>query len=248
MDTLDSSQHATEYISGAAGGGLPLPSKARFAMLTITPPDFAQGGQDVAVGDVFGIADSGVADNFTLPTASAGATNVFVVIGGPDGSNLRTAYSHSKFIWPNRSTRCYFTMKYDNTGNVSSAGEFYWGIGNAIAGTDPLTVDGVWLGIQKVAGVQASHIILYTIVGGAVNAVDTGVPVVYGQRYSCQINVKQGQAVAIIDGKAVATSVLHVPTTTPLYVGTWFHGSGTIIGAQHNIVTFEYIYAENSTP
>lgn len=227
--------------------------KIDFALIAPALPGGLAGFQ--TVNDTVAITNTGGSQNTTASTATARVATTSQLTTGQT-----QAYSGRSFVYPGRFTRCQFTMKYDDQGDNTVAGEYYQGISQSVSGGgDPVTnmnTGCVVVGVQKVMSVAAGNWQLYCVNvdnGGNyfLTTVDTGVPIVNGRRYVVELTVKAGRAVVRIDDLIVATSFTNVPndsanTNTGNNLCQLFYANGS--SASLSQFAFEYLYTENFLP
>lgn len=225
-------------------------SNKDFALITPALPGGLAGFQ--TVNDTVAVVNTGGSQNFSAATASSRVTAMSQLETGQTQS-----YSGRNFIYPGRFTRCLFTMKYDDQGDNTVAGEYYQGISQSVAGGgDPVTnmnTGCVVVGVQKVANIAVGNWQLYCVNvdnGGNyfLTTVDTKVPIVNGHRYVVELTVKAGRAVVRIDDLIVAVSFTNVPndsanTNTGNNLCQLFYANGS--SATLAQFAFEYLFTEN---
>jgi hypothetical protein len=122
----------------------------------------------------------------------------------------------------------------------------FWGFTNqsSVQGSgpvSPLTDDSVTVSIIETPS-GLGNWLLSTSIGGVAYVVDSGVPVVSGQRYTTGFKVTGGVATLYIDGTPVATNS-NIPTANALFM---FICQQRISGLVSVVTDIEYLYGENA--
>lgn len=245
QNAIRNSEKFQEQISNVSGGGLQLPDKTRWCLFESPAAPLSAASNPVVTNDVISTTDSG-ANNLSLnpPDAINGASITLSVVGGGFGHNLRT-WQGMFWIYPQRLIVIKGTLRY-RYDIVAAQGEYLVGLCDTGGGVDPRTVGLVMVGIEKIANVPAGNWILFVGNGGVVTRVDTGVPVNQDERDTFTIVISGGVVGITINGLARASTNANLPSN-PLGINWYIHGNATGAGGT-NFMTFEYLYAENSTP
>jgi hypothetical protein len=246
QNAIRNSEKFQEQISGSFGGGtIPSPEKSRWSLMESPAAPLSAASNPITTNDSITTSDSGAENWFLGPPDIADGANLTISVTGVPGGHILRTWQGTLWIYPGRRITVKGTLLYSWQDQTSGA-KYLVGICDTIGGGDPLTVGCVMVGLVKPSGALPGNWILFTSNVGIITSVDTQVPIVLGQRYSFQIVMNNGVVTLYINGIPVAGSKTNLPTN-PLGINWYLQGIAAA-GGTKTFATFEYLYAENSTP
>lgn len=245
QETIRNAGKYQEQMSGGGNAGnIPSPDVSRWSLFeaTAAPQTVIQ---PIVTDDILTTTDAG-AGNISVnpPDVNNGSSFTVSVVGGAFGLTQRV-YHGLLWIYPQRVTTIRGTLRY-RFDISAAASEYYVGISDRTDGTDPTLFSMVAVGFARSPNSPLGNWFLFVSKAGVIKSVDTLVPIVADVRYTFEIRVSNNIVSVLINGIPRTGITGNIPTV-PLGLMWYIHGSAGA-GGGTNFMTFEYLYAENSTP
>ncbi len=230
-------------INDIAPTSLPTPDVANFVLWQADPNSAPY--SHLYVLEVPNGGSTGSPTLTSIPADASTGTAIAVTVN--IGIGTAQIYFGKAFAFPARKTTCVGTVKFNANNNFSAADYLVGFSNNATLGVaNPTTGDSCCIGLSKTSGVSQGNWLLFTSVGGAVTTVDSGIPIVYNQRYKFKIVLNSGIATLFINGVSVAISSTNLPVANCGLI--WWLKDNNGGGGSAEAGWFEYNYLENATP